>query len=59
MASTKHSHCVHKPYHAHDPNQMHAQVIIHDLPHLPHSTYASMHVHVHIHVYIAHPRHKP
>ena len=43
MASTKHTHHVHKLYHAHHPNQMHAQVIIHDLPHLSHNTTAPMH----------------
>ena len=43
MTLTKHIHHVHKPHQAHHPNQMHAQVIIHDLPHLPHNTTAPMH----------------
>ena len=52
MALTKHIHHVHKPYQAHHPNQMHAQVITHDLPH---NTTTPMDVHVHI----VHARYKP
>lgn len=43
MVLTKHIHHVHKPCHAHHPNQMHVHVIMHDLPQLPHSTIAPMH----------------
>ena len=49
MALTKHIHHVHKPYHAHHLNQIHVHVIMHDLPHLPHSIttpMASMNEHV-------------
>ena len=42
MVLAKHIHNVHKPYHAYHPNQMHVHVIMHDLPHLPHSTIAPM-----------------
>ena len=53
MVLTKHIHHVHKPCHPHHPSQMHVHVIMHDLPHLPHSTYALMRVHV------IQPRYKP
>ena len=43
MVLAKHIHHVHKPYHAYHPNQVHVHVIMHDLPHLPHSTTALMH----------------
>ena len=43
MALTKHIHHIHKPYHAHHPNQMHIHVIMHDLLHLPRSTTTPMH----------------
>ena len=45
MVLAKHINRVHKPYHAHHPNQMHVHVhvIMHDLPHLPHSTTAPIH----------------
>ena len=49
MVLAKHIHHVHKPYHAHHPNQMHVHVIMHDLSHLPYSItapMASMHEHV-------------
>ena len=42
MVLAKHIHNVHKSYHAYHPNQMHVHVIMHDLPHLPHSTTAPM-----------------
>ena len=54
MVLAKHIHHVHKPYHAHHPNQMHVHVIMHDLPHLPHYTYASMHVQVFMNVHVVH-----
>ena len=43
MVLAKHIHYVHKPYHAYHPNQMHVHIIMHDLPHLPHSITAPMH----------------
>ena len=59
MVLARHIHHVHKPYHAHHHNQMHVHVIMHDLPHSPHSTYATMHVHVYMHVHVIQPRYKP
>ena len=52
MKSTKYIHHVHQPYHAHHPNQMHVHVIMHDLSHLPHCTYASMQVQVVMDVHV-------
>ena len=49
-------HNVHKPYHTHHLNQMHVHILMHDLLHLPHNTYASMHVLVLMHVHVIQPK---
>ena len=56
MVLAKHIHNVHKPYHTHHLNQMHVHILMHDLLHLPHNTYASMHVPVLMHVHVIQPK---